>query len=151
MNYIIVELEAKMAIGLTARTNNLDPNLGNVIGNLWGQFYRNGINTKIQNKKTDKVLGIYSDYAGNEQDDYNVTVACEVEFADTLPVETVIKELPAGKYAKFIVEGHVQKAVSEFWQSLWSMNLERTFVCDFEEYQNSDMENAIVHIYIGLK
>lgn len=30
------------------------------------------------------------------------------------------------------------------------MNLDRAFGCDFEEYLNSDPENAEIHIYIGL-
>lgn len=42
-------------------------------------------------------------------------------------------------------------AVQAFWKKLWSMKLERSFVCDFEEYQNVDLENAEIHIYIGLK
>ena len=42
-------------------------------------------------------------------------------------------------------------AVNDFWQQLWGMNLNRSFVCDFEEYQNADPENAEIHIYIGIK
>jgi predicted transcriptional regulator YdeE len=42
-------------------------------------------------------------------------------------------------------------AVGEFWQKLWQMPLDRTFVFDFEEYQNSDPDNCEVHIYIGIK
>ena len=41
--------------------------------------------------------------------------------------------------------------VGEFWQKLWQMPLDRTYVCDFEEYQNADPENCEVHIYIGIK
>lgn len=42
-------------------------------------------------------------------------------------------------------------AVQQFWTELWKMNLKRSFVCDFEEYQNADVENAEIHIYISLK
>ncbi len=32
------------------------------------------------------------------------------------------------------------------------MNLERTFVCDFEEYQEGkDMENMEIYIYVAIK
>jgi len=48
------------------------------------------------------------------------------------------------------VKGDMQKAVADFWQQLWEMDLPRSFLCDFEEYQNSDMEQAEIHIYIGL-
>ena len=59
--------------------------------------------------------------------------------------------LPAGKYAKFIVRGNMVTAVGEFWQKLWEMKLDRTYVFDFEEYQNADPENCEIHIYIGIR
>ncbi len=31
------------------------------------------------------------------------------------------------------------------------MNLPRTFQCDFEEYQDDRMDDAEIHIYVGLK
>ncbi|MGI6049514.1 MAG: GyrI-like domain-containing protein [Acetivibrionales bacterium] len=84
--------------------------------------------------------------------EYDVMVCCEVEDTTSLPENTDSEIIPSGKYAKFIVHGHVQKAVAEFWMKLWSMNLDRKFTCDFEEYQpGGDMENAEIHIYISLK
>lgn len=65
--------------------------------------------------------------------------------------EIQIETIPAGKYAKFIVQGHMQQAVAEFWTKLWSMELDRKFSSDFEEYQSGgDMDNAEIHIYIAL-
>ena len=43
------------------------------------------------------------------------------------------------------------KAVADAWQKIWQMNLQRTFIYDFEEYQNADMDNAEIHIYIGIQ
>ena len=63
----------------------------------------------------------------------------------------MIHTIPAGRYAKFIVKGDMHQAVAGFWQQLWEMDLPRSFVCDFEEYQNSSMDEAEIHIYIGLK
>ncbi len=151
MDFERVELKEKKVVGLLARTNNASPDIGNVIGGLWAGFYERGIYSAINNKSNDKALGIYTDYAGNELDDYNVIVACEVEEADELPEGTVTRSIPAGTYAKFVVRGNMVKAVAEFWQELWKKDLPRAFVCDFEEYQNGDMEDALVHIYIGLK
>jgi predicted transcriptional regulator YdeE len=45
----------------------------------------------------------------------------------------------------------VQQAVSDFWQKLWNMDLARTTICDFEEYQDSNMEDGTIHIYIGIQ
>ena len=164
MNYEIVELQEKTVVGLIARTNNADPNMGAVIGGLWEKFYQDGVYSAIDRKRDGKALGIYTDYAGTEKDDYNIMVACEVEKgvyspsdggngvqAQQSPEDTVVRTIPAGKYAKFIVTGDMQKAVYDFWCQLWTLDLPRNFECDFEEYQNDDMEHAEIHIYIGLK
>lgn len=154
MKYEIVTMKEKKVAGLAARTNNMDPNMGNVIGGLWNDFYGKGVYQNIGHKTNQKALGIYKDYAGDQMNDYTAMVACEVstdeKMNDTaVPVVTTV--IPAGKYAKFVVTGDCKKAVGEFWQSVWSMDLPRSFQCDYEEYQNDDCENAEVHIYIGLK
>ena len=151
MNYEIVNLTEKTVVGLTARTNNAAPDMGTVIGGLWSRFFGDGIYTAIEQKANDKSLGIYTDYAGNENDDYSVVVACEVKAADAIPEDTVVKKIPAGRYAEFKVRGHMQAAVAAFWQQLWDIKLPRSYECDFEEYQNCDPDNAVIHIYIGLK
>lgn len=150
MKYEIVNLEEKIVAGYCARTNNNSPEMSGVIGGLWKKFYSEEGYLGIPEKKSDKALGIYTEYAGNEKDDYTVMVAYEVNNAN-IPETYEVKRIPAGKYAKFIVKGNMITAVAQFWQELWQMELDRAFVCDFEEYQNSDCENAEIHIYIGLK
>lgn len=151
MNYEIVELKDMKVIGVGARTNNAAPDMGIVIGGLWERFYGAGIYAGIQNKVNEKALGIYSEYENNETGDYTITVACAVNENSIAPEGTVSFSIPAGKYAKFVVKGNMNTAVFEFWQKLWNMDLQRTYVCDFEEYQNSDMEQAEIHMYIGVK
>lgn len=151
MMYEIVELEAKTVAGLTARTCNNAPDMGAVIGGLWQRFYQDGVCASISHRKNEKALGIYTDYSDGDTGEYSVLVACEVEDTENIPKNVTVRLLPKGKYAKFIVKGHMQKAVADFWEKLWKMNLPRSFICDFEEYQNSDFENAEIHIYIGLK
>ena len=151
MDFEKVFLKEKKAVGLMARTNNASPDMGNVIGGLWESFYGRGFYSAIKNKSNNKALGIYTDYDGAEMDDYSVITACEVEAADDIPEGTVARTIPDGTYAKFVVRGNMVKAVAEFWQELWKLDLPRAFVCDFEEYQNEDMEDGVIHIYIGLK
>lgn len=151
MHYEIVHLQEKNVVGLMARTNNTAPDMAAVIGGLWEHFFTKGVYQTIPHKVNDKTLGIYTDYAGDEKADYSVMVACESSNTILIPKGTILKTLPTGKYAKFIVKGPMQQAVLKFWKELWQMDLPRSFVCDFEEYQNGDMENAEIHIYIGLK
>jgi len=151
MNYEIVTLGEKIVFGLSARTNNASPEMGMVIGQLWNRFYNEEIYVQIPDKVNGKALEIYTDYEGDEKGDYTVMVACEVSKLPEDIGDRVTRKIPAGKYARFIVKGNVQKAVADFWEELWTMDLPRSYVCDFEEYQNGDMENAEIHIYISLR
>lgn len=150
MNYEVVNLKEKKVVGLNIRTNNNDPNMSNDIGKLWNEFFNQGIFSEIKNKVNERAIGLYSNYESDFTGDYDMTVACEVSDEKEIPKGTIVKKIPAGKYAKFIVKGHMQKAVYEFWQELWTMNLDRAYTCDFEEYINSDIDNAEINIYIAL-
>ena len=151
MNYEIVNLEEKKIVGLTARTNNSAPDMGMVIGGLWNDLYQKGVYQNIKDKANEKAVGLYSDYEGDMNGDYDVTIGCSVNSTDNIPQNTVVKVIPAGRYAKFVVHGHMQKAVCEFWQELWKMDLDRKYTADFEEYQDDCIDNTEIHIYIALK
>ena len=150
MKYEIVELKEKKVAGLRARTNNYAPDMTQVIGGLWQRFYQEAY-PQITGMVNGKSLGIYSGYEGDEKSDYDITVACEVDGSGALSEGTSLFMIPAGKYAKFVVTGDLHAEIAKFWQNLWAMDLDRTFVCDFEEYQNKDVENAVIHVYIGIK
>ena len=94
--------------------------------------------------------GIYTDFSADEKADYTAVVACETNSAPKTGEYTVCK-IPAGRYAKFVIHGDMVQAVAAAWQEIWNMNLPRTFQCDFEEYQDDRMDDAEIHIYVGLK
>jgi predicted transcriptional regulator YdeE len=152
MDYEIVRLEEKKVAGLKIRTNNNDPNMGNAIGEVWRRFYEDGIYQSIPDKKNDNAIGLYTNYESDVHGAYDVMVCCEIQdslYNTSNRVQTEI--ISAGKYAKFIIHGHVQKAVEEFWRKLWSMDLDRKFSCDFEEYQSGfDKDNSEIYIYISI-
>jgi len=146
MNYEIVWLQEKTLVGISAVTGNADPNMGQIIGGLWGKFYEDGLNTTIKNKVNEYAIGLYSDY---KEDQYCVTVGNEVSKAEN--EELAVKVIPEGSYAKFTVHGHMQKAVAQAWEEIWKMDLNRSFTGDFEEYLDQNWEEANINIYIALK
>lgn len=150
MNYEIVTLPEKTIVGFSARTNNSSAEMSSIIGGLWQKLYSENSRMTITNRTNNKAVGVYTDYAANETSDYTAIAAFEVSDCQNVPNGMTVHEIRAGKYAKFVVKGNMLTAVSDFWQELWNMNLERTFICDFEEYQNADFENAEIHIYIGI-
>jgi len=56
-----------------------------------------------------------------------------------------------GINAKFSVHGHMERAVVKAWEEIWTMNLDRSFTGDFEEYLNCDLDNADIDIYVALR
>jgi len=150
MEYEIVTLKEKIAVGVSARTNNADPDMGAVIGGLWKKFYGEGVYESVPAKADKKALGIYTEYAGDEKADYTVMAACEAVEEPSKGGYAVCR-IPAGRYARFIVHGDMVQAVAKAWQEIWQMDLPRSFQCDFEEYQDDSMDHAEVHIYVGLK
>lgn len=137
MDYEIVDLEQKTVVGISAITGNADPKMGEVISELWEKLYQGGINATIKNKINEYAIGLYSDYSN---DQYCVTAGNEVSKPENY--ELTVKIIPAGKYAKFSVHGHMEKAVAEAWGEIWNIDLDRSFTGDFEEYLNSDWQNA---------
>ncbi|WP_234122934.1 GyrI-like domain-containing protein [Clostridium hydrogenum] len=146
MNYEIVNLEQKTLVGVSAITSNSDPKMGKIIEGLWQKLYQGGLYTTIRNKTNEHAIGLYSDYLA---DKYCVTVGSEVSKPEN--DELTIKIIPTGKYAKFSVHGPMEKVVGEAWSEIWQMDLDRSYTGDFEEYLNSDLENADINIFIALK
>lgn len=146
MDYKIVKLEEKTVAGISATANLNSPEAPDVIGGLWKKFYGDIYNS-LNNKTNEKCIGLYTDYEQNGG--YKVMVCSEVSSAEQ-SAETMV--IPSGNYAKFVIKGNIVTAVQEFWQRLWKMQLDRTFVCDFEEYQGgADMDNMEIHMYISIK
>lgn len=145
MNYEIVNLEEKIVAGVSAMANLKSPESPKVIGRLWEDFY-GGVFNSVKERTNEKCIGLYTDYADNG--DYKIMVCSEVNTAEQTAETAVI---PAGRYAKFVIRGHIVSAVREFWQELWKLELDRAFVCDFEEYQGGDMNDMEIHMYISVK
>ena len=153
MNYEIVTLQEKLVSGIAARTNNDSPDMGRVIGGLWNRFYQGGIYESIPNKTDNKAIGLYTDYAGGATDDYTAMVCCTVTKESKIS-ECEFRKIPACPYAKFLITCSMRTAVAavgKAWQEIWKINLPRTFICDFEEYQDDNLEHTEIHLYIGLK
>lgn len=150
MNYEIADLKEKTLASLKPmRISNKDPEVSARISKLWEEFMKKS--HEIENSKNKKAICTYSNYESDEKGFYDVAIGLEVAKPSIKISDFALKTIPAGKYAKFIVKGPVQKAVTEFWKNLWEMNLPRKFDCDFEEYQIADPLNAEVHIFISLK
>lgn len=146
LNYEIVNLDEKLLMGFCARTGNALPDMPKVIGGLWNTLYQEENAAKITNKKSPYSIGLYSDYG---DDLYDITVGFEV--SDKTDTSFTYKTIPAGKYAKFSIQGDVVSAVSKAWGEIWNMDLPRTFTGDFEEYCEGTPQDCHINIYVAIR
>ena len=153
MKYEIVELEEKIVEGIEVKTTNENGRSIQDIANMWQTFFMKGIYDNIENKVNVKTIGLYTDYEKDYTKPYNFVVCTEVSENSKNVGNRVVKVIPKGKYAKFVIHGDVQNAVGQAWQEIWKMDLNRKYTCDFEEYQNNskDMQNQEIHIYIAIE
>lgn len=152
MNYKTVNLPEMKIAGLSARTSNLDPEMGSIIGSLWNSFFAQGGPQAVPDCMGADVYGLYSDYESDFRARYDITVGCRVQAVDGLPQQMTVKTVPAGKYAVFAVQGDGVAAVAKAWEEIWSMELDRSYTGDFEQYTSSpDGKTQEVSIYIALK
>ncbi len=154
MNYEIVNLERKTVQGLTKRTTNENGQAASDIGTLWQHYITGGYPVQMTNAKNEKAIGLYMNYESDYTKPYTFMCGKEIVDDGTSVSEDVTNFIiPAGKYAKFTIKGHMQQAVAEAWAQIWKMHLNRTYVADFEEYHNDsqDINNQTIDIYIGIK
>ena len=154
MNYKIVELEERIVAGITSRTNNSSPEMGSIIGGTWKRFFAESYGN-ISDKTGKYTLGIYTDYSSDEKGEYIFMAGCEVASAEENGAFE-IRRIPAGKYAEFEIIGDMDtseqlKRIGQLWQEIWTLDLQRSYICDFEEYRSADPNMSDIHIYIGLK
>lgn len=146
MNYEVVNLEEKIIVGLTGRTGNNDPKCTEIIGGLWQKFMAESTAENVKNVVSPYPIGLYSDYDATS---YDVTIGMTVSKNEN--TELSVKIIPAGKYAKFSIKGDVVKDVSNAWNEIWTMSLDRSYTADFEEYLSNVDGVAEINIYVALK
>jgi len=131
-----VEIEEFRVIGRAARTNNArEMTSDGVIPKLWAA----GPGT----------VALYTDYESDEHGEYTFVLGGKARQGSAAPDGMVLKTVPAGRYAVFTSErGPVQKVVVETWQRIWSELPSRSFVADFEVYDQraADPGDTVVEI-----
>ena len=150
MNYEIVEIEEKKVAGLKIRTTNEDMKCLGDMSELWQKFFGENLPGAISNSVGACSYGVYNHYESDLSKPYDYLAGLEIKRSDSSYESSII---PAGIYARFTAKGNIQQVVGELWQQVWSTDLNRSYLCDYECYHNDspDMSNQTVEIFIGLK
>lgn len=151
MNYEIIYLEEKIVAGIVARTSNNASDMEKITSETWQKFFGDGIYLSIINKKNNNTISLYTNYEDKVNGAYDVVICSEISKEENLTNEIHIQKIEEGKYAKFVVRGKAKEAVRECWSEIWTMDLNRKYTFDFEEYIGGcEMDEQEINIYIAI-
>jgi len=140
-------------IGISIRTSNENEQASTDIPALWNRFFAEGILAKIPNKVNSNLHCIYTDYEKDHTAPYTTILGCQVENLNEIPEGLIGKTFPEANYEVFTAKGNLmQGAVYKEWTKIWNADIPRTFVADFEVYdeKSHNPDNAEVNIFIGI-
>ncbi|WP_027418289.1 GyrI-like domain-containing protein [Crocinitomix catalasitica] len=149
-----VKLESKKIIGIAVRTTNENAQAATDIGMLWEQLMAQNIVEQIPNKVSNAIYSVYTDYESDYTKPYTVILGCEVTDLTEMPEGMVSLTIAEANAAMFTVEGKLSdNIVYKGWENIWSMDLDRIYVADYEVYdeRTTNPDQAEVDIFIGIK
>ena len=150
MNYEMVTVAEKNVEGIEIRTENKENKAMRDIQKLWQDFFENGKQQLIRGRVNGEYIGLYTDYEGDFTQPYSYLAGCETDGKEA-PAFTV-KKIHAGRYAKFVARGDMDRQLGAVWNAVWSLPLKRTYVSDYEEYfTDTDGQPKEIHVYIGVE
>ena len=151
----LTQLESFNVIGIAVKTDNNDPvKLSNDMQNLWNKFTSENIISQIPGKVSSNVYCIYTEYEGDYTKPYLALLGCKVDNLEVVPAGLVGKKFNSGSYNKYTAKGNLlQGIVYEKWKYIWSSDIARTYIADFEVYgeKSQNLENVEVDIFIGVR
>ncbi|MCB9983740.1 MAG: effector binding domain-containing protein [Rhodospirillales bacterium] len=134
------------------------------INALWERFFTESIGQKIPGKTDDAIYAVYSDYQGDHEAPYRLTIGYRIAKNNTPPPtggregvggQTTLHHVTVkpGQYALMSAAGKQPTALIETWEAIWSSDLSRAYQTDFEVYGPRFFETGVneVLIHVGVK
>lgn len=152
--------ESFYVAGFQVRTNNANEmNSHGEIGKLWERFYQQSLGAQIRDRVDAATIVVYSDYATDENGDYNYLLGARVSSVDHLPAGMSFEKIVPGRYSVLTTEqGPLVEVVQAEWKKIWTMQPadlggKRAFLTDYEVYdsRSANPQQAQVEIHIGLQ
>lgn len=146
----LAEIDNFDVIGVSVITNNQTAT--DDINALWERFFKESVGQAIPNKTDDIIYAVYSDYEGDFEAPYRLTIGYRVNSAET-PNGMHRAAVEGGEYAVMSAAGKQPDALLETWKAIWSeQDLGRAYKTDFEIYGPRFFEDGIneVLVHIGI-
>jgi predicted transcriptional regulator YdeE len=150
----MLKTESFKIIGIQTETTNQDGKAAADLANLWARFFAENVPNQIQNKISNDIYSIYTDYESDFTGKYKTVIGLKVNSLDNIPEGFIGREFAGESFIKFVAKGEMPNAVVETWQEIWSndKSLNRKYTYDFEVYGEKSQNglNSEVEIYIAI-
>jgi predicted transcriptional regulator YdeE len=138
--------------GIAVRTINKKGQSQKDIGGLWTRFMSEGLLEQIDNKTSDDIYCVYTNFETNHTGFYTAVLGCKVNSPDHVPDGFTGITIPAGKYQVYFLEGKFPDNVGTAWQEIWNTDTDRAYTADFDWYGSNAkrFEETEVKIYLAV-
>ena len=150
----LVEIASFDVVGVSVVTSNKEGKAAEDINALWERLFKDSVGQSVTNKDSDVIYCVYSDYEGDHEAPYRVTIGYKVtEKPSALDSALHHIAVQQGEYGVMSAAGEQPKALLETWEAIWSSDLDRQYKTDFEVYGPRFFEEGLheVLVHIGLK
>ena len=147
----LADVEAFDVVGVSIVTDNQKGT--DDINALWERFFKESVGQSVPNKTDDVIYAVYSDYEGNHEAPYRLTIGYRVS-SDETPDAMHRVSVQSQEYAVMSAAGKQPDALIETWKAIWSSeDLPRAYTTDFEVYGPRFFEDGVneVLVHIGIK
>lgn len=146
------EIDGFTVIGVSTITSNKDGQASEAINALWERVFAESLGQKVPTKENDVLYAVYSDYEGDHEAPYRITIGYRVPEGTAPANDLHSVHVHPGDYGILSAQGQQPKALIESWEAIWSSDLDRAYTTDFEVYGPRFFEDGIheVLIHIGL-
>ncbi|HSF46595.1 MAG TPA: GyrI-like domain-containing protein [Chitinophagaceae bacterium] len=142
-------------VGISAVTSNQEGQSARDIGALWGRFYDENVLQMIEERESDSIYSIYTDYESDFRGKYTCILGVRVNVIVSIPEGFVGRRIEGGKFIKVVARGLMPGAVMSTWGQIWENDnlLNRKYGNDFEVYGDEATfgDDAEVDIYLSVK
>jgi predicted transcriptional regulator YdeE len=145
----LAEVDAFDVVGISVVTDNAKGT--DDINALWERFFKDSVGQYVPDKVNDNIYAVYSDYEGDHEKPYRLTIGYRVKGKVTPDHMTRICIIDQ-PYAILSAAGEQPKALIETWEAVWSGDLPRSYKTDFELYGPRFFEDGVneVLVHIGI-
>ena len=139
-------------IGISVTTINKDNQSAIDIGGLWNRWFTEELSGKIENKISDEIINMYTEYVSDEHDYYTAILGHKVSSLNLIPKGCIGKHISDENYKEFTSKGKLPECVLNTWETIWESKIDRKYTADFDVYNPMKMnpENAEVITYVSI-